>query len=233
MLGFQEAVDLANNKQDGGRPEFYIKAVDHKDADGNVTSRDEVYVRIYNISDPKTVIERPKRDEDEKRYAPYWKAYLENSEAPADGTPLESFPALTPADIANLKRHRIRTVEEVINLADQELQRILGGRAFATRKKAQQFIDYRQGDTSELLKRIEELEKQLGNDTSDMPERSKGNGVQSASDVSGEQQSGSKDAAADSEDSGKDAGGAASVDVSSKRGNAASRKKSKRVRTAK
>ena len=211
----EEAISFGEKKnQDGGRPEFYIEAVDYKDAEGNVASKDEVYVRIFNIGDPKNIIERPKRAEDEKRWPEYWKAFVEGTEEPSDGTPIKSFPLLTPADIANLTRRRIRTVEEIIDLPDTELNNIFGGKGFGTRKAAEKFLSYRKGDTAALLKRIEELEKKLGDDTGDVPKRASGNGVSKSVDTGGKQQSGRKANTGNRKKSGKKAGRGASVDDS-------------------
>jgi len=184
----EEAIKFGEKKQaDGGRPEFFLQAVDYKDANGNVLSRDEIYVRIFNIGDPKSIIERPKRPEDEKRWPAYWQAYQENSEVPEQGTPTKSFPLLTPADIQNLGRRKIKTVEEIINLPDNELKNIFGGKGFATKRAAEKFLDYRQGDTAALLQRIEELESKLGNDTKHMSGSDGGNRVSESVNSGGKQ----------------------------------------------
>lgn len=185
----EDAINFADKKDnDGGRPVFYLKAVDYKDGEGNVTSRDEIYVKIFNIGDPKNVMDRPKREEDERRWPDHWKAWKENTEVPENGTPLKAFPNFTPADIANLKRAHIRTVEEVVDLPDQRLREVLGSKANTTKTAAQKFLDYRQGDTAALLKRIEELEKQLGERTNDSAEHSGGDGVDGPDDAVRKQQ---------------------------------------------
>ena len=211
----EEAVAFAEKKgKSGGRPQFYLQAVDHKEPDGTVVSKDVVFVRIFNISDPKNIIERPKVAEDEKRWPDHWKAYKENTEAPTDGTPIKSFPNLTPADIENLSRQHIRTVEELLEISEPQLQKVLGGRALATRKQATEWLDYRKGktETQQLLRRIEELEKQLGNDTDDVPKRAEGNGVSESIDTGRKQQSGRKNNTRSRKKSSRKAGGGVSVD---------------------
>jgi len=188
----EEAIAFADKKdQDGGRPVFYIKAVDQKDLEGEVTSVDQVWVKIHNIGDPKNIQDRPKRPEDEKRWPEYWKAYRDETEAPTDGTPIKSFPGFTPADIQNLSRRMIKTVEEFISIPDQEINNILGGKAFATKRKAQEFLVYREnnGDVSELLDRIAELEKLVGDNTDNGTKRAEGDGVSESIDSGGERKS--------------------------------------------
>lgn len=194
----EEAVAFAEKKEnDGGRPRFYVKAVHYKDYEGNVNARDEIWVEIHNVGDPKNIQDRPKREEDEKRWPEYWKAYKDNTEVPTDGTPISSFPLLTPADIENLGRRKIKTVEELINLPDQELTNVLGGKGFGTKKKAQEFLAYRDKseDIPALLKRIEELEKLVGDNTANSEQRADGDGVHVGVDADSKRKPGRKKAA--------------------------------------
>lgn len=188
----EEAINFQKNKDDGGVPLFRYEAVEVRNSDP-VAFEDVVMVKIINKGDPKSIMDRPKRPEDEKRWPNHWEAFVKGDDVPIDGIPLKEFPALTPADIATCQRYHIVTVEDLANYPDVQLKN-LGNRATSLKKQAKQFVQYRSGDTSKLLARIEELEKKLGNNTGDNPKRGSGNGVSKPSNASGKQQPGRKNA---------------------------------------
>jgi len=190
MLDFDDAVALGKNKpNDGGRPLFYLHPVEVK-KDGETFAEDAVWVKIFNIGDDKNIIERPKRDEDETRWPDHWKAYVENSEPPVDGTPIQAWPYLTPADVLNLKKIHVRSVEEIVGLPDNQLKKLGAGRGRKIHNEAKTYLEYK--DVKDLRARIAELEKKLGNDKDDVPERVDREWVPDAIDVGREQQSGRK-----------------------------------------
>ena len=171
-----DAINFAKDTKDGGIPLFRYEAVEVKHSDP-VKHVDVVMVTIMNKGDPKSVIEREKRPEDEKRWPDQWKAFKEGTEAPLKGVPLKEFPALTPADIATCHRYHIRTVEDLADYPDVQLKN-LGSRATSLKQRAAQFIEYRQGpDVAELKAQIERLEKLVGDNISNVPKRAAGDGV--------------------------------------------------------
>lgn len=194
-----------NEKNDGGIPLFRHEAVliPHSDPP---EYENAVYVKILNKGDPKNIIDRPKRKEDETRWPDHWKAFLEGTEAPLDGIPLKEFPALTPADIMNCQKCNIRTVEELADFPDGQIER-LGGRGYSMKKAANKFIEYRKGpDIDELKRRIAELESKGGNGTGSNTKRGTGNKpAKSRKRNSRRAKSGGKDAT-DSEHGGEAAG---------------------------
>lgn len=182
----QEAIDFAKNKNDGGIPLFRYEAVEVRNSDP-VEYEDVPWVMIINKGDPKSIIDRPKRDVDEKRWPEHWKAFIEGTEVPISGIPLKEFPMLTPADIATCHRYHIRTVEDLADYPDVQLRNI-GSRGTSLKQKAVKFLEYRKGpDIEALTKRITELEKQLGGHKDNMQQRATGERVSKHID-SGEQQ---------------------------------------------
>ena len=181
----EEAVKFAKDKNDGGLPLFKYDSVENK-ATGEY--EDVVWVTIINKGDPKSIIERPKRPEDEQRWPDHWKAFLAGEDSPLEGIPLKEFPMMRPADIANCHRYHIRTVEDLADYPDGQLKN-LGGRGVSLKNEAVKYLDYRKGpDVDALNKRIEELEKKLGDTTSDVPKRAAGDGVSESVDTGGKQQ---------------------------------------------
>lgn len=201
----QDAINFSKDKNDGGIPLFHheAKEVPHSDP---VAYEDMVMVTIINKGDPKAVIEREKRPEDEKRWPDHWKAFLEGTEAPLGGIPLKEFPMLTPADIATCQRYHVRTVEDLADYPDVQLKN-LGGKGTSMKKEAGKFLEYRKGPDIDALKsRIAELEKAVGNPKDNVPKRATGNRVSKSKHTGRKQQSGRKNNTATGKDSGKATG---------------------------
>ena len=183
----EDAIAFAKDKNDGGIPLFRYEAKEVPNSDP-VAFEDVVWVTIINKGDPKSVIERPKRPEDEARWPDHWKAFMEGTDAPLNGVPLKEFPMLTPADIATCQRYHVRTVEDLADYPDGQL-RNLGGRGVSMKREARKFLEYRKGpDVDALKKRIEELESKLGDTTATVPKRDAGDGVSESVNAGGEQQ---------------------------------------------
>ena len=201
----EDAINFGKNDTDGGIPLFRYEAVQIPHSDPP-EYENKVYVTIMNRGDEKTIIERPKRKEDEKRWPRHWQAFLNDTEAPVEGTPLKEFPALTPADIANLKQKHIDTVEQLAEFPDGQIDQ-LGGRGYAMKKAAKNFIEYRSGPSVEDLKqKIAELEAKIGDSTGSNTKRSTGNkSAKSGKRNRGRPKSSGKNAA-DSKHGGKEAG---------------------------
>lgn len=190
MFGsLEEAIKLGdaakNRKNDGGVPVFELRAVPKAGVNQTeVEYEDVVWVKIFNKGDSKNIQERPVREEDKQRWPDHWKAFQENSEAPLNGIPLEDFPQITPAERMKLKAMHVRTIEELIELPDQQLER-LGGRGRAIHKAAREFKAYMDGEqVSDLQDEVKELKDQLkalqkelssGNSTGSNTKRSTGN----------------------------------------------------------
>ena len=201
----EDAVNLAKDNKDGGIPFFRHEAIEVKYSDP-VAYEDVVMVEIRLKGDPKTIIERNKRPEDEQRWPAQWKAFAAGKEAPLEGIPLREFPALTPADIATCHRYNIRTVEDLADMADVQLHN-LGGRGVSLKQRAVKFIEYRQGpDIDELKAQIERLEKLVGDNISNVPKRAAGDGVSKPKHSGRKQQSRRKSNTAGSKKSSTKAG---------------------------
>lgn len=205
FANIEEAIKFSKDKNDGGVPIFRYEAVEVRNSDP-VEYEDVVMVTIINKGDPKAIIERPKRPEDEKRWPTHWQAFLAGSEAPLDGIPLKEFPMLTPADIATCHRYHIRTVEDLAGYPDGQLKN-LGSRGTSLKKQAGKFLEYREGpDIDALKKRIEELENQVGNTTANVPKRASGDRVAKPKHRGRKQQQGRKNDPSVGKDSGKSSG---------------------------
>ena len=193
MFGsLEEAIKLGEKKQDdGGVPVFEKRAMPIENKRSKeVKYEDVIWVTIFNKGDPKNIIERPMREADKDRWPQHWEAYKKNEEPPIDGIPLEDFPQITPAERMRCKQLHIRTVEDLVQLPDAQLES-LGGRGRALQKGAREYVAYREGiqisdlqeemeEKDALIKdleaRLSELErKPSGNSTGSNTKRSSGN----------------------------------------------------------
>jgi hypothetical protein len=68
------------------------------------------------------------REEHRTRFPRNWEAYLRGQNVAHDGTPLESWPEMTPAKVLNLKGIGIFTVEELAAISDANVTKIPEGR---------------------------------------------------------------------------------------------------------
>ena len=185
----QDAIELGEQGKkrdnDGGVPIFELRAVPKENKRSKeVEYEDVVWVTIFNKGDPKNIIERPMRDTDIERWPEHWEAYKKNEEPPINGIPLEDFPHITPAERQRCKQKHLRTVEDLADFPDGQIEE-LGGRGFALQKAAREYIAYREGvQVSDLQDEIKELKDQIatltkelnsGNSTGNNSGRSSGN----------------------------------------------------------
>ena len=149
---FAELSDQQNTAMKNGKdlliPMFYRRAVQDKVAsenEGRPIFTELDYVQIHIPGDKNTIIDRKVRDDDKRRWAAQWQAYLDNASQPVEGTPLEQWPALSVSQIAELKALHIPTIEVLADLPENGLQKIgMGARELKARAKA--FIDAAKGN---------------------------------------------------------------------------------------
>lgn len=102
------------------------------------------YIKITSPG-AKQVVDREVRDEDKREYPRLWAAFEAGEERPEDGQPVEEWPAVNVAQVAELKAAGIFTVEQVANIPDQNLN-VLGMQARKLRSKAQAYMALAKGN---------------------------------------------------------------------------------------
>ena len=109
---------------------FHIqpKQNQHKTEDaGRPIFEDKTYITIRVPGNKQSIIIRPLRETDKKRFPAHWKAYEEGGvEEFVSGTPLEAWPALGRSQIEELKYFNIRTVEQLAGMNDSDAQGFMG-----------------------------------------------------------------------------------------------------------
>lgn len=104
---------------------------------GRPIFKQEERVEIIMPGNPYTRPVRRVTDEDKQRWAQEYEAFIKGQNIALNGTPLEEWPILNRAMIAELKALEIHTVEQLSELSDLAIQRVgMGGRALRDRAKA-------------------------------------------------------------------------------------------------
>lgn len=99
------------------------------------------YVRISVPGDKNNLVDRQVRDDDRRRFAPQYHAFLaDKPQDAAAGTLLSAWGGLGPERVAEYLFMRVQTVEQLAGISDGNLQK-LGPGANDERKRAQEYLD--------------------------------------------------------------------------------------------
>lgn len=120
--------------------EFYTEAVysEFKSAEQGIPiHEDKVFIRIRQPGDRLNIVERPAKDADKQRFPMQWARFEQNEKQATEGTPLEQWPAMTPAQIATLKAMGIFSVQQMAAVSDGNLDHLgMGSRSLRDRARA-------------------------------------------------------------------------------------------------
>jgi len=120
---------------------------------------DEVdWIEIHQPGNKLSSIMRIATDRDKQRFARHWTAYQsrENQEE-LSGTPLEQWPGITKAQIAELKYLNVRSIEQLVNLSDGNTRTIMG--IADMKRKAKAYLEA--ADQQKAANEIEKTKSQL------------------------------------------------------------------------
>lgn len=113
---FQLAVEIPYKKTVTGKPHF----------------EDRDYIRFY-IPGGREVFDCEVTEEHKIQYPRHWAQYQAKRAQVGDGIPLEQWPAISKAEIANLKINQIHTVEQLADVSDLHCSNL--GMGFQTLKR--------------------------------------------------------------------------------------------------
>lgn len=158
---------------------FYNKSVPNSAKSrelGRQFNEDHVYVRIQRPGERNTVIDRPYKVEDTRRWPQQWVQFQQNKEQTAPGTPIELLRPESPSIAANLRACGVQTMEQCAELSGTAIDQIgMGAQQWANEAKtyletAQKGVHYthmrheleqRDGEIRTLKHQIEVLKGQL------------------------------------------------------------------------
>jgi len=121
---YSEPVHMAAKSEKEGRPIY----------------EDRDFIEIITPGDSTSVIRRQARDDDKQRFARVWERYKAGQELSPEGTPIEAWPAITRAQVEELKYMKCFTVEQLAATSDAQCQR-LGMAMMGLRTKAKAFLE--------------------------------------------------------------------------------------------
>jgi hypothetical protein len=138
MLDSQFIIPGSAGDKDNAFPRFYPKSkkLEYRSAqEGQPVFETRHYVEIITPGDTRSIPNREVTDADKARWPREWAAYVENRELTPEGTPLEQWPLIDVGQIDHLKVFRIRSVEQLSQVSDNQLPN-LGMGARSLRDKA-------------------------------------------------------------------------------------------------
>ena len=144
---------------------FYKRSLEQKDesiAAGRPIFKEFDFVRICVPGDALTEIDTYANNSHKARFPRQWAHYQNQvgSQEQIIGTPIEQWPLITRSQAEELKGIKFRTVEDVANCSDQQLQRIgmiAGMSPHSFREKAKAFLNLA-SDSAEVAQREAELQ---------------------------------------------------------------------------
>jgi hypothetical protein len=144
---------------------FYKRSMEQKDesiAAGRPIFKEFDFVRICVPGDNLTEIDTYANESHKARFPRQWAHYQNQvgSQEQIIGTPIEQWPLVTRSQADELKGIKFRTVEDVANCSDQQLQRIgmiAGMSPHSFREKAKAFLNLAT-DSAEVAQREAELQ---------------------------------------------------------------------------
>lgn len=143
---------------------FFMHPIEDKKeslAQGRPVFKEVPFIRIMVPGDKGSIVERPVRPQDHRRYPKQWDAFEKNQEQPMEGTPLSEWPGISRSQVEELKHFGVRTVEDLINVPDSAGQKFMGMNSM--KAKAKDYVEAAKGLTqiTELREIIDQQKAQI------------------------------------------------------------------------
>ncbi len=149
VLSQSEAITLAQRQQgasevgnDGTLGTFYMHAKQNNyktKEQGRAVYDDIPYIKIIIPGDKNQIVDRPANDADKQRYVEAWGRFEAGRSGLAEGTAIERWPYLTPAQIMEMRALGIQTVEQIASTSDANLK-LFGMNGRELREQAEQYL---------------------------------------------------------------------------------------------
>lgn len=159
---YDSITGMSYGKQEGQRAfvRFFMATEQNNfrsEQEGHPVYDDVEYVSIITPGDTRSEVIRAATPQHKREYAPQYAAFKEGITLAPEGSPLEHWPPLTPAQIANFKAVGIHTVEQLAEVSDGNLAN-LGRGARTIRERAKAWLE-QAGGGAPLDRLIAENEK--------------------------------------------------------------------------
>ncbi len=129
-------------EKDGIIPRFYLESVEDPLAsqrEARPVFFDQERVELIIPGNSLNIVVEIVNDSHRQRWPEAYKRFKDGHEMAANGTPLEMWPILKPAQVRELKGINLFTVEHVAGMNDHACQRMMGGQRI--RELAKAFLD--------------------------------------------------------------------------------------------
>lgn len=113
-------------------------------------------IRVRGNRDPQAC--RPATYADKQRFPRHYDAFLKRVELPEEGTPLAEWPQISRSQVEELSFVNIKTVEQLVEVADTHISKVQGG--YALKQKATDWIK-NANDNAKLAKTNREQAQQI------------------------------------------------------------------------
>lgn len=160
---WQEIAEGEERGRDGCVPLFYLREVQNKarsKVEGRICFDQKEYVEIFVPGEKHLRPNRPVTDADKKRWPVAYGKFQQTREETLDGTPVEQWPFLNRAQVAEMKANGIMTIEAIADIPDGLLER-LGRNGRDIQKRAKQFLQPQSDTEKELRRQVVALEGQI------------------------------------------------------------------------
>ena len=108
---------------------FFVHPLQNKEKtleEGRPIFEDREFVSIMVPGDKHNIVTREARKADFQRFPKQYQAFKTDNDELLDGTPLDKWPLITPAQTLEMKYFNIRTVEQLAGLNDSTAQQFMG-----------------------------------------------------------------------------------------------------------
>lgn len=144
------------------------RVIGRKPGAGRAVYRDVEWIKIMIPGDRSTILEREVREDDKRRFARQYATFKRDGEEQVVGTPIETLahvvpPVLTFGQIEEYRHFGVRTIEQLVGMADGLAAKFPGHQAI--KQKAERYITAATADAplAALRKANEEQAAQIAN----------------------------------------------------------------------
>lgn len=133
---------LGQQVEDRVYAEFYFKPVKNSAESlkqGRDIYEDKPHIKILIPGDKDNTVERPVRPQDKTRFPRQWQAFELREDQTREGTLLSEWAAISRSMVEELKYFNVHTVEDLANMPDVSVGKIMGG--YALKQKAADYLE--------------------------------------------------------------------------------------------
>jgi hypothetical protein len=131
------------------------------EAEGRPIFEELDFIEIRFPGNKLSVIVEKVNAEHKKRFPDHWRRYAaRDTEEVIDGTPLDQWPGVTRSQVEELRFLNVRSLEQLISMADNHSSRIMGINILKSKAKAYLEAAKLQGEANALLETKRQLDEQ-------------------------------------------------------------------------